>query len=50
MEYKINEELLKQLLNYLASRPYVEVHQAIQALQSLQPIKGKPGVVDENKK
>lgn len=39
MEYKINEQLLKELLNYLASRPYVEVHQAIQALQNLQPVK-----------
>lgn len=38
MEYKINEELLKQLLNYLAGRPYGEVHQAIQALQGLEKI------------
>lgn len=38
MEYKINEELLKQLLNYLASKPYVEVHQAITALQGLEKV------------
>lgn len=42
MEYKINEELLKQLLNYLASKPYVEVHQAITALQGLSKIEEKP--------
>ena len=42
MKYEINEELVKALLNYLAQRPYLEVHEAIKALQELKKI-----VVDE---
>lgn len=37
--YKINEETLKGILNYLAQRPYAEVAQGIQALSSLEEIK-----------
>jgi len=46
MKYEISEELVKALLNYLAAKPYAEVHQAVQALQELKKVK----VVDENKK
>lgn len=37
-EYAIQEALRNALINYLAQRPYAEVHQAIQALQSLQKL------------
>jgi hypothetical protein len=37
--YKITPELTKALLTYLANRPYIEVYQAVQALQSLEEIK-----------
>lgn len=46
MEYKIKEELLNALLQYLATRPYAEVHEAIKALQGLE----KVVVVDEKQK
>lgn len=41
MEYKIDEKLLNGILQYLATRPYAEVHQAISALQGLEQIKKK---------
>ena len=37
MKYLIDTELRNAILNYLASRPYAEVFNAIQALQNLQP-------------
>lgn len=39
--YKINEQLVKALLNYLGTRPYAEVHEAIRALQSLEVVDDK---------
>lgn len=39
--YKISEEQLKVLLNYLASRPYAEVFQGVQMLQSLEKIQSE---------
>lgn len=44
MEYKIKEEAVKAILNYLAGRPYIESFQLIQELQSLEKIE------QENKK
>ena len=41
MEYKIKEETVNTLLAYLKDKPYVEVYQVIQLLQSLEPIKAK---------
>lgn len=41
MDYKINDEAVKKLLTYLQQKPYVEVYQVIQYLQSLEPIKAK---------
>lgn len=37
--YKISEEQIKALLNYLASKPYGEVFEGIKMLQSLEKIK-----------
>lgn len=34
-EFKITESLANQLLNYLASRPYIEVARFVQALSSI---------------
>jgi len=34
-EFKITESLANQLLNYLASRPYIEVARLVQALSSI---------------
>ncbi len=41
MKYEISEELVKNLLAYLATRPYSEVFQGIQALQSLKKVEVK---------
>ena len=39
MEYKIKENLLNATLQYLAQRPFSEVHTLIVALQTCQKIK-----------
>lgn len=39
--YKISEEQVKALLNYLASKPYGEVHEGIKMLQSLEKVEDK---------
>ena len=39
--YKISEDVLKGIINYLATRPYGEVVAGIQELQSLKPIENK---------
>ena len=36
--YKISPEVVQALLNYLATKPFAEVHQAIAAIQSLEKI------------
>jgi len=41
MEYKIKEEVLKSVLGYLASRPYLEVAKLIEVLQSSEKIEIK---------
>lgn len=35
MEFKIDEKKLSTVLNYLASRPYVEVYQIVNMLSTL---------------
>jgi len=39
MKYEISQETVEALIKYLASKPYVEVAQGIQALQNLKEIK-----------
>jgi hypothetical protein len=36
--YKISEEQVKALLNYLAAKPFAEVHEGIKMLQSLEKV------------
>lgn len=37
MKYLIGEELANAILNYLATKPYIEVAKMMEALQALQP-------------
>lgn len=39
MEYKLTEEVLNKILNYLASKPYIEVASLISDLQKAIPLK-----------
>jgi len=41
MDYKIKEEVLQAVLNYLATKPYSEVFQLVTALQSSEKIEKK---------
>lgn len=41
MEYKLTEETINKLLNYLASKPFAEVALLIKALQTAIPIEEK---------
>lgn len=45
--YKISQQTLESLINYLASRPYNEVYQGIQTLQTLEEITDAPVTVQE---
>jgi hypothetical protein len=42
MKFVIDENLANQLLNYLASRPYAEVHGLVKRLQAIQPLQEVP--------
>ena len=39
MEYKLKEETINKILNYLATKPYVEVAGIIRDLQTVESIK-----------
>ncbi len=41
MNYKIKEEVLEKVLNYLASKPFIEVHALISELQKVEKIEEK---------
>ena len=47
MKYFITQEQLQSVLNYLGSRPYVEVIKIIQVLGQLQPAPADSGKKDE---
>jgi hypothetical protein len=47
MKYIITQEQLQSMLNYLGSRPYVEVIKLIQTLGQLQPAPADSGKKDE---
>jgi hypothetical protein len=49
MQYKINEQLVNAVLNYLATRPYVEVFQLVEALKKVEKIEEKVEEVEEVK-
>ncbi len=38
-EYKVNEQLLNTVIQYLASKPYWEVYQLVAELQKVEQIK-----------
>ena len=40
-EYKIKEQVLNTVLQYLASKPYAEVYQLITELQRVEPVEEK---------
>lgn len=44
--YQISEDLVKGLINYLSTRPYAEVYQAVQALQGLEKVEKEVGNED----
>ena len=47
MKYIITQEQLQAVLNYLGSRPYVEVIKIIQLLGQLQPAPADSGKKDQ---
>ena len=47
MNYIITQEQLQAVLNYLGSRPYVEVIKVINLLGQLQPAPAESGKKDE---
>ena len=38
MKFEIDQDLANQIANYLASRPFADVHQLIAKLQQLRPV------------
>ena len=48
--YSINSELLQNVIKYMFTRPYGEVHTLIQALATLQESKDESGQKQETKK
>lgn len=47
MEYKINEEQVNLLIEYLATRPYGEVFQGVSMLQGLDKVEVELVAVEE---
>ena len=39
MKFQITKEQLEKIVNYLASRPFIEVHALIQMIQTFEPTK-----------
>ena len=42
VEYRVEEGLLNEVLNYIAKRPYIEVFKLVSQLQSCEKIEEKP--------
>ena len=49
MEFKIKKELLENVINYLANKPYKETYWLINALQNIEVIEKKEEVKPEEK-
>jgi len=50
MQFKIDEKLANTVLQYLASRPYVEVFQLVEALKTLEKCTPEKKEKTEDKK
>jgi len=42
LQFKVDERLLQETVNYLGTRPYMEIHRLIMALQQCQPLIENP--------
>jgi hypothetical protein len=47
MKYLIEEKLANAILNYLVGRPYIEVANLVQGINSLIPVKEAPAPVTQ---
>lgn len=48
--YKVDRQLLQHVVDYLASKPYSEVYQLIDALQRVETLDGVPDFPERDSK